>query len=350
MRIPVLLCALAANLAAQEVRNGDDLATAIETLHQRAAQKADACVVAIRVEREAEDPKKPATTPPRRNPFGLPGGPDLFSKRPPNAWCTGTIVEAGGTIVTTHFNVSGKLKSILVRLPDGRELEGKLLASNADYDLAAIKIDAASLPTLAPAPLKSLKSGNAVLALGRAPDGKGLTLNPGIVSSPTGLAGRAIQTDAKLNFGNVGGPLVDAQGRLVAITCKVDVKYSDNRGQNSGVGFAITHDRLAEVLTDLKAGKSVAESGRTFLGILGKPGSDAEGVELDRVVAGSPAEKAGARPGDVIVEFDGSKISGFEQLKAAILRRRPGDKVAFKVTRGDEEHAFECELAWDPGE
>jgi serine protease Do len=259
-------------------------------------------------------------------------------------------VEDEGTIVTTHFNVSGKIGAITVRLWDGRELEGKLLGYNGTFDLAAIKVEASGLPVARKARVEDLKTGQAVLAIGRAPDGSGLTINPGIVSAPSRLAGRGLQTDAKLNYGNVGGPLVDTQGRLVGVTCKVDTKYSSSRGQNSGVGFAITHDRLGEALADLKAGRNVEEPRRPFLGVQAKQDSEEEGVELELVQAGSAAEKAGLLKGDVILELEGKKIANFEELRAAIGRKSPGDRILVKVRRGEEEKEFQCDLGWAPGE
>ena len=341
----------AAPLVAQEIRSEDAVAS-LEESYQKAAGLAAAWVVAIKVDREPEPPK-PAAAPaqPRLGPFGnLPRGPeDVFAKRPVDAWCSGTVVEADGHIVTTHFNVSGKLKSMKVLLPDGRELEAKLVAYNGTHDLALLKVEAEGLPVPKNAAIGELRAGTPVLALGRAPDGRGLTVNPGIVSAASRLGGRGVQTDAKLNFGNVGGPIVDLDGRLVAVSCKVDTKagISSTRGQNSGVGYAIVCERLPEIVKEMKAGKSVAESRRPMLGIVFDQKSAKKGVELESVQAGGAAEKAGIKPRDVIVEFDGKPISYFDELRAAILRRSPGDTVKVKVQRGEETLDFECVLGWD---
>jgi len=164
------------------------------------------------------------------------------------------------------------------------------------------------------------------------------------------MSGKGIQIDAKLNYGNVGGPVVDHEGRLVAVSCKVDVKYASVYGQNSGVGFAITHDRFTSLLADLKAGKNEAESRRPFLGIQFDQKSTKEGVELESVQPGGAAEKAGIKAKDVIVEFDGKKIAVFDDLRETILRKSPGDKVKVKVLRGEEAIEFDCTLGWAPGE
>ncbi len=349
-----ILIALAAAVptVAQEIRTEDDLAATLERGYQKAIEKAGPCVVALKVEREPEPAAKPAPAAPggRGRLRGLLPE-DVFAKRPADAWCTGTLVEADGLILTTQFNISGTVRSIKVLLSDGREFEGKLLGFNGTYDLAAVKIDATGLPVLEKAPLDDLRTGSSLVALGRAPDGKGITANPGIVSAPSRLSGRGIQTDARLNFGNVGGPLVDAKGRLVAISCKVDVNHSSTRGQNSGVGFAVTHDRIADVLPDLKSGKNVAEARRAFLGIeADQKGAEGAGVPLASVRAGGAAEKAGLKGGDVIVEIDGKKITYFDELRAAITRRSPGDRISVKVRRGEEVLEFECELGWAPEE
>jgi S1-C subfamily serine protease len=342
----VLVLALGGVAVAQDRQNikSDDVISSLETSYEKVCKAVGPAVVAIKVDREPEAKAGPSQGPHR---FGMPD--DVFAKRP-TAWCSGLIVESSGTILTTYFNVSGKIRSIKVLLPDGRELDAELLGYNATYDLAALKIEAEGLPTLKKGRLEDLKVGQPLVALGRAPNGKSLTVNPGIVSAPSRLAGKGIQIDSKLNYGNVGGPVVDLDGRLLAVSCKVDVKYAPVYGQNSGVGFAITHDRFSNILADLKAGKNEAEARRPFLGIQMDTKSTKEGVELESVQAGGAAEKAGLKAHDVIVEFDGRKILVFDDLRESILRKTPGDKVKLKVLRGEDEIEFECTLGWAPGE
>lgn len=351
MRIPALalpmVLALGRIAASQEIKS-EDAITTIETSVERAAEKAAPSVVAIKVDRDPESTSPRGPGPGLRGRFGMPAE-DVFARRP-SGWCTGTIVESSGVIVTTFFNVSGKLRSIKVRLPDGRELEGKLLGYNGTFDLAAIKVEAEGLPVLKKARLEDLKVGQPLVAVGRAPDAKNLTVNPGIVSAASRLGGKGIQIDAKLNYGNVGGPVVDLEGRLVAVSCKIDVKFASVYGQNSGVGFAITNDRMGGVLADLKAGKNEAEARRPFLGIQYDQKSTKEGVELESVQAGTAAEKAGLKARDVIIEFDGRKVTQFDDLREAILRKSAGDHVKVKVLRGEDELEFDCTLGWILGE
>jgi serine protease Do len=346
LRTLALLFALGGMAVAQEIRTSD-VVTELEVAYQKAADKAAAAVVAIKVDREPEVAEKPRTMPipGMRRGFGLPPE-DVFAKRPV-AWCSGVVIEPSGIILTTYFNVSGKVKSIKVLLSDGREVEAKMLGFHGGYDLAAIKVEAEGLPTLKKAPVDELKAGNSVVALGRAPDGKGLTVNPGIVSAASRMSGRGLQLDSKLNYGNVGGPVVDLQGRIVGVSCKVDVKYSGVYGQNSGVGFAITYDKFSAILADLKAGKNEMEIKRPLLGIVWNQTSTKEGVEIESITPGHAAEKAGIKPKDVIVEFDGRKLVTFDDLRETIMKKAPGDKVKVKVHRGEEELEFECTLGWD---
>lgn len=341
--VGLALCGIA---QAQEVKS-DDLVSSLESSYEKAADKAGPAVVAIKVDREPEAAPRLTLPPGMRGRFGPPE--DVFAKRPV-AWCSGVIVEPAGTILTTYFNVSGKVKSVKVMLPSGQELEARILGYSGTYDLAALKVEAEGLPTLRVSRVQDLRVGQPLVALGRAPNGRSLTVNPGIVSAASRLAGKGIQIDAKLNYGNVGGPVVDLEGRLIAVTCKVDVKYASIYGQNSGVGFAITHDRFGSLLADLKAGKNEAEVRKPFLGIQYDPKSTKDGVELELVQAGSAAEKAGIKAHDIIVEFDGHKITQSDELRESILRKAPGDRVRVKVIRGEEELEFDCTLDWAPGE
>lgn len=341
LRTLLLALALSGSALAQEIKS-EDLVTTLETSYEKASEKAASCVVAIKVDREPEEKPKAPAIPGLRSRLGIPPE-DVFAKRP-TAWCTGLIVEPNGTILTTYFNVSGKVKSVKVRLADGREFDGKVMGYNGSYDLAAVKIEAEGLPVLKKARLEELKAGQPLLALGRAPDGRSLTVNPGIISAASRLNGKGIQIDSKLNYGNVGGPVVDLEGRLVAVSCKVDVKYAPMFGQNSGVGFAITYDRFTTVLADLKAGKNEAEPRRPFLGVGPEPNSKKEGVEIATVQPGSAAEKAGMKPHDVIVEFEGRKVAQFDDLRAEIMRRSAGDRVKVKLLRGEDEMELECVL------
>ncbi len=324
--LTVLFSAALASTARAQGDGG--LAASMEEAYQRAADKAAPSVVAVWVTREAE--KEPST-----GNSMLTGG--VFVRRPKDAPASGTIVDEDGHIITSYFNVNGKVKTIRVTLADGSDKEAQLLGYDSGADVALLKIEAAGLPTLKPSPMAQLKVGTPIVAVGRAPDGKGLTINPGIVSAPARINGRGVQTDARMNYGNVGGPLVDAQGRLVGVTCKVDVKWAASFGQNSGVSFAVTWDQLERLLPDLKKGLKRQGTGQPFLGVVWNQNTDEkEGVPIESVVAGGSAEAGGIKPGDVILEFGGEKTQSFDDLRAGINRRAIGDKVKVKLRRGEE--------------
>lgn len=330
-------------LATQEVKN-DDLNSSLESICSTICDKVGPSVVAIRVDREKETPKSSTGG------MGalMDGG--VFKNRPHDCTVSGLVIDKDGWIVTSHFNVSGKVKGVKVVLPDGSEHDATVKGFNAAYDVALLKIDAKNLPVLAKAELKGLKTGQFVAALGRCPGGKNLSINQGIVSAPWRLSGRGIQVDCRMNYGNAGGAVVDRNGKLIGITCKVDTKYSGSYGQNSGIGFAVTWDKLEEILPDLKNGKSVGEARRPFLGIQANVESQVEGVEIQAVTPASAAEKGGIKAGDVIIEFDGKKLTNFDDLRAAILGKQPGDKIKVTWMRGAEKMTAEIELGWAPGE
>jgi serine protease Do len=330
-------------LLSQEVSD-EDLTTTLESVYTAAAEKAGPAIVSVFVDREKEEKKTGGGG------LGslMDGG--VFKNRPAASPVSGVVVDPDGWIVTSHFNVSGKVKSIQVTLADGRKFEALLKGFNATYDVAVLKVEATGLKALKKAPLNGIRTGQMVIALGRAPDTKNLTLNQGIVSAPWRMSGRGIQLDARCNYGNAGGAVVDRDGRLIGITAKIDTKYSGSYGQNSGVAFAVTWDKLDEILPDLKAGKTVSESKQPFLGIQANVEAEVEGVLIDTVQPASAAEKAGVKPGDIILEFDGKKVKNFDQLRAGILSKQPGDKVKMVLKRGEEVLTVEAELGWKPGD
>jgi S1-C subfamily serine protease len=163
-------------------------------------------------------------------------------------------------------------------------------------------------------------------------------LNPGIVSAPARLQGKGLQMDSRMNYGNVGGPLVDLEGRFVGVTCKVDVKFAASFGQNSGVSFAVTWDKLNELLPDLKNGAKVRGTGAPFLGVQWNQNVDEpDGVPIESVVPGGSAEAGGLKPGDVILEFGGTRVKSFDDLREIINKKSVGDKVKIRFRRGEDE-------------
>lgn len=305
----------------------------LEGMAQRVLDRAGRVVVAIRVQRE----KEPA--PP--NPTGN-NRPSVFRTRPDGP-TSGMILDADGHILTSYFNVQGKVSKIEVEY-EGRLYEASLVGYNGTLDVALLKIEASGLPVPEMGDPEALRVGDPVYALGCGPDGKGLTIDPGVVSATDRYGNRCIQHDGSANFGNAGGPLVDAQGRVVGITGKISTGRGDRFGQNSGISFAARWDRIKPFLPQLKAGAKVETEQRPYLGVENDTEFTGRGAGIARAQPGSAAEKAGIKDGDVIIEFGGRRISSWNDLTAAIRARRPGDKVKIKVKRGEEELELEVEL------
>lgn len=352
--VPAILAALAFSAGAaraqvetdtRERSGGDPLVGALEGAYAKVVEAVAPAVVTLWVTRSKDEP-----APKSNNPF-FGGG--VFQKRPKEAPVSGTIWEADGHILTSYFNVGGEVDKIRVRLADGRELPARLLGFDRHADLALVKVEAQGLPALRRrAPLESLKVGTMVAAVGRAPDGGEVTLNPGILSAPARHGGKTVQMDARLNYGNVGGPLVDLEGRAIGITCKVDVKSAGSIGQNSGVSFAVTWDQVEKVLGRLKKGERLVGSGQPFLGVQGslEEDEDADGVVIQNVLPGGSAEAAGIQQGDVILEFDGARVKTFGELRVVIGRKAIGDEVKVRLRRGDKEEELTLKLGERPGD
>src|SRR5436309_1593635 len=247
--------------------------------------------------------------------FGGPDAPDR-SERVRNLG-TGFIVDKAGFILTNH-HVVDKATKIMVRLEDKTEFQAKLIGSDADTDLAVVKIEAGrDLPVLKLGNSDSVKVGDWVLAIG-SPFSLDHTVTHGIISAKgrTEIGGARndfqsfLQTDAAINPGNSGGPLVNMTGEVIGINTAI---ISETR-QSAGLGFALPSTTAIKVYNQLvQSGKvtrggigiSYAEQDPALMRALGlKPG---DGVLVQDVISGGPAAKAGVHAGDVIMEIDGTK-------------------------------------------
>jgi putative serine protease PepD len=190
--------------------------------------------------------------------------------------------------------------------------------------------------------------GQDVAAIG-SPFGLPETLTSGIVSAVNrtitapnnySISG-AIQTDAPINHGNSGGPLLNASGQVIGVNAQIE---SDSGG-NDGVGFAIPSDAVKSVATTLIAGGKVQHA---YLGVsIGNPTSG-EGAEVSSVKSGSPAQDAGLKAGDVITAMDGQSVASADDLTAKINAHSPGDKVTFTVTRNGSTQKLDVTLGTRP--
>src|SRR4051812_43456295 len=254
---------------------------------------------------------------------------------------SGVIVSKDGYILTNN-HVVDSADSVKVELPDRRTFTAKVVGTDAATDLAVVKIDASNLPTLVVGDSDAVRVGDVVLAVGN-PLGVGETVTSGIISAkgrqtPTGDDGYQdfLQTDAAINHGNSGGALVNAAGELIGINSQI-LSPSDG---NIGLGFAIPSNMAKHVMNELVTNGSVrrAKLGVTIQGITPDMAqamnlSSTKGALVSSVDAGSPAEKAGLKQGDVVTQYNGKDVLDNNQLRNAVGATLPGTTVPLTVLR-----------------
>lgn len=311
----------------------DDPSEALARVLQKLRDRVGRSVVAIEVQRESD--------PEGQGGAGAVAAHRDYYNRPPGP-ASGVIYEADGFIVTSYFNVSGVLKknTLKVTLHDGRELPAELLGHDEQRDVALLKVAETGLPALPKADFGTLGQGMLVAIVGRAPDKATPTLNVGILSATNRMRNAAVQTDAEMNYGNSGGALVTLKGELVGVGC--NIKPRTSWGQSGGIGFACKVTEIDKILERLKKGEKIVAEKLPFLGV--RPGEGdpkVAGVQVAEVLRGSPAEKAGLKKDDVIVEFDGKPVADFEALRNVILSKKIGDEVAVKVKRLNDKKEYD---------
>jgi serine peptidase DegS len=252
---------------------------------------------------------------------------------------SGVIVDEAGHIVTNH-HVIANADSIRVQLADGRVADARIVGRDPDTDLAVLKIDLTPLPVVIFGRSDRLKVGDVVLAIGD-PIGLSQTVTHGIVSAVSrqqlGIAPLEdfIQTDAPINFGNSGGALIDTSGALVGINTAIVAK---NIGVE-GIGFAIPVNMVRGVLSDIIAHGRVI---RGWIGIVPEdlPEQQAQqlglgqaAVVIGNLYAGSPAQRAGLLPGDLLLGIDGTAPHSAQDALGRIASRQPGASVVLRGMR-----------------
>ncbi len=275
---------------------------------------------------------------------------------------SGFIINKEGDIITNAHVVSGADK-VTVILKDGRQIEGKVIGSDELTDVAVVQVKADNLPVVSLGSSSNLQPGDWAIAIGN-PLGLDNTVTAGIVSAIGRNSGQIgvdkrvsfIQTDAAINPGNSGGPLLNQNGEVIGVNTAII------QGAQ-GLGFAIpieTAQRIAKQL--IQSGKV----SRAYLGIqmvtvdpnvknqvnqdteFGIKISEDKGVLITRVVDNSPAAKAGAKRGDVIVKFNDKEILTADQVTQLVEDRSVGDKISMEVKRNGETVALSVEAAQFP--
>lgn len=256
---------------------------------------------------------------------------------------SGFIVSPDGYIVTNNHVIDGA-SDVKVTLDDGSEYKGKVVGADPKSDLAVVKIDATSLPTMSWGDSEHLRAGDNVLAIGN-PFGIGTTVTSGIVSARgrdlhNGPYDDFIQVDAAINHGNSGGPLVDETGKVVGINTAI---YSPNGG-NVGVGFAIPSNQAEAVVAKLEKGVQIQHG---YIGVQIQPVTkevadaiglkSASGALISQIVDGSPASGTGLKTGDVVTAFNGATVATPHDLSRLVADAAPGNKDKLSVWRQGKE-------------
>ena len=262
---------------------------------------------------------------------------------------SGFVYDADGHIITNEHVVDGT-SSVSVRFWNGRTFTASVVGTDASTDLAVLKIDApvSQLFPLSLGDSSTLVVGDQVVAIG-SPFGLEGTVTSGIVSalhremtSPNHFAiDNSIQTDAAINHGNSGGPLLDAHGKVVGVNAQIE----SNSGGNEGVGFAIPSNTVRSIASQLI---SSGKAEHAFLGVVLRDSSSQTGAAINQVRAGTPAARAALRAGDVVTSAAGTKINSASELRAVINAHRPGDTISVTYTRGGQSHTVKVKLAARP--
>ncbi|HET7744883.1 MAG TPA: trypsin-like peptidase domain-containing protein [Gaiellaceae bacterium] len=306
------------------------------------------------------------------NPFG-----DRFSSPPVQALGSGFVIDKAGHIVTNYHVVEGA-DDIKVSFSNQDTVTAKVVGTDPSTDLAVLRVNetASALTPLTLGDSDHMEVGDEVVAIGN-PFGLDRTATAGIVSAlqrgitaPNGYTiDHAIQTDAPINHGNSGGPLLNTRGQVVGVNSQIETGGSSLSG-NVGIGFAIPSNTVKNVVAQILRTGSVAHA---YLGIVGQDITPTladnyklpanAGVLVATVRHGSGASKAGIRAGkthvvvagetyvlggDIIVAADGKPISSIDELRDAIAAHKPGDRIKLVVLRGAKRTSVRVTLGRQP--
>jgi Do/DeqQ family serine protease len=270
--------------------------------------------------------------------FDIPGQP---RERESQSLGSGVVIDGERGIIATNHHVVHGADEIRLTLHDGRRVDARLIGSDPETDIAVLQAEADDLPPVPLADSDVLKVGDFVVAIG-SPFGLAQTVTSGIVSAlgRTGLGIEGyesfIQTDASINPGNSGGPLVNLNGELVGINTAILAPG----GGNVGIGFAIPTNMARAVI------EQILEHGTVRRGLFGAAAQDltpelaealgtdeTRGAVISNVESGSAAERAGLKPGDLVLALDGKPVSSSADLRTRIGLLRAGSELRLSVLR-----------------
>ncbi len=281
---------------------------------------------------------------------------------------SGIVVDNNGDILTNNHVVSGST-SVTVKFINGNTVTGQVLGTDAIKDLAVVKVDASAVSGITPLTFgdsSQLTPGETAIAIGN-PYGLDDSISIGIISginrsldNMTGL----VQTDASLNPGNSGGPLLDSNGNVIGINDAIETSAT---GGTTGIGFAVPSNAAVSELPGLEAGKTISHpwigiSGETLTAALANQfGINVnQGIYVASVVSGSPADKAGLKGsnfdanglptggGDVITAADGNAVNTIESLQTYVAGKNVGDTISLTVIRNGNTMTVQVTLAAMP--
>ena len=329
---------VSSQVSVQEAADG----VSAQYTYRLASQRAMPSVVNIFTTKEAKQPAHPfADDPLFRRFFG-----DGFGQQDERQFSlgSGVVVSPEGYVLTNNHVIEAA-DEIEVALADGRKASAKLVGTDPETDLAVIKVNLPNLPAITLGKLESAKVGDVVLAIGN-PFGVGQTVTMGIVSAlgrnhlGINTFENFIQTDAAINPGNSGGALVDSNGHLLGINTAI---YSRSGG-SMGIGFAIPVSTVKTVM------ESIIKNGQVVRGWIGVEPQDitpelaesfglakSSGTIIAGVLKGGPAEKAGVKPGDILLSVADKPVSDTVSMLNVVAQLTPGDKVPLTVLRKAQE-------------
>ncbi len=292
------------------------------------------------------------------SPFGAPGPQGAPREYFARGVGSGVIVDAENGYVITNYHVVGGADEVEILLWDGRKVTAEWVRTDMETDLAVVKIDADGLIEAPLGDSDAVAVGDWVLAFG-SPRGLEQTVTAGIVSAKGreygGLSAyqNSIQTDAAINRGNSGGPLVNTRGEVIGINNAI----ASSSGGNEGIGFAIASNMVRDVMAQLVSNGKVT---RGYLGIRLQDIDEAlarsfklphtEGALVAGVEPGKPAAEAGMEAGDFITAIDGRKIGGRAELQRVVAGIAPGTAIAVTVIRDSKDVPLTVTLAARPGD